>query len=93
MKTLANSNKTKHPAKRARKEQRENTEVESQKQTRGCVSHFGLAIFTLKSVFKAIEELWKLKYFISLCKNIIFKKKKSSKRNQNPLRYYYNSYN
>jgi hypothetical protein len=34
---------------------------------------------------KKKEELWKLKY-ISPCKNIIFKK--SSKRNQNPSRYY-----
>jgi hypothetical protein len=41
--------------------------------------------FTLKSIFKAKEELWKLKYF-TMPKNIIFKK--SSKRNQNPSRYY-----
>jgi hypothetical protein len=40
---------------------------------------------TLKSIFKAKEELWKLKYF-TLQKNIIFNK--YSKRNQNPSRYY-----
>jgi hypothetical protein len=50
--------------------------------TRG-VSHCGLAIY-IKKFLKAKEESWKLKYFI--CKNITFKK--SSKRNQNPSRYY-----
>jgi hypothetical protein len=43
--------------------------------------------FTLKKYPNAKEESWKLKDFT--CKNIIFKK--SSKRNQNPSRYYYNS--
>ncbi len=51
--------------------------------TRG-VSHCGLAIY-VKTYFKAKEELWKLKYF-NMQKYIIFKK--SSKRNQNPSRYY-----
>jgi hypothetical protein len=49
------------------------------RKTRG-VSHCGLAIY-IKKYVKAKEELWKLKYF-----TIIFKK--SSKRNQNPSRYY-----
>jgi hypothetical protein len=47
------------------------------------VSHCGLAIY-IKKYLKEKEELWKLKY--SPCKNIILKK--SSKRNQNPSRYY-----
>jgi hypothetical protein len=51
--------------------------------TRG-VSHYGLAIY-IKKYLKAKEELWKLKYFTKQ-KNIIFQK--SSKRNQNPSRYY-----
>jgi hypothetical protein len=42
------------------------------------MSHYGLAIY-IKKYLMAKEELWKLK-------NIIFKK--SSKRNQNPSRYY-----
>jgi hypothetical protein len=42
------------------------------------MSHYGLAIY-IKKYLKAKGELWKLK-------NIIFKK--SSKRNQNPSRYY-----
>ncbi len=50
-----------------------------------CVSHHGLAIYIKKYLQAKEEELWKLKY-ISPCKNIIFKK--SSKRNQNPSRYY-----
>ncbi len=55
---------------------------------KGCVKlHCGLAIY-IKKYLKAKEELWKLKY-ISPCKNIIFQK--SSKRNQNPSRSYYNS--
>jgi hypothetical protein len=48
------------------------------------LSHSGLAIYTKKDL-KAKEELWKLKYF-TMQKYIIFKK--SSKRNQNPSRYY-----
>jgi hypothetical protein len=53
----------------------------------GGVSHCGLAIY-IKKYLKAKEELWKLKYF-TIAKEIIFKK--SSKKNQNPSRYYYNS--
>jgi hypothetical protein len=52
--------------------------------TTRVVSQCGLAI-CIKKYLKAKEELWKLKY-ISPCKNVIFKK--SSKRNQNPSRYY-----
>jgi hypothetical protein len=53
------------------------------------VSHCGLAFaIYIKMYLKAKEELWKLKYF-SPCQNIIFQK--SSKRNQNPSIYYYNS--
>ncbi len=50
------------------------------------VSHCGLAIY-IEKYLKAKEEekLRKLNY-ISACKNIIFRK--SSKRNQNPSRYY-----
>jgi hypothetical protein len=47
------------------------------------VSHCGLAIY-IKKCLKAKEELWKLEYFNM--QNIIFQK--SSKRNQNPSRYY-----
>jgi len=54
------------------------------KTTRG-VSHCGLAIY-IKMDLKAKEELSKLKYFIM--QNIINLQKKSSKRNQNPSRYY-----
>jgi hypothetical protein len=43
--------------------------------------------FTLKSVLKAKEELWKFKYFIMQKYNLL-PKKKSSKRNQNPSRYH-----
>jgi len=49
----------------------------------GGVSHCRLAIY-IKKDLKAKEELWKLKFFHH--ENIIFKK--SSKRNQNPSRYY-----
>jgi hypothetical protein len=38
---------------------------------KGCVSHYGLAIY-IKKYLKAKEELWKFKYFTM--KNIIFKK-------------------
>jgi hypothetical protein len=48
------------------------------------LSHCHLAIY-IKKYLKAKEELWKLKYN-SPFKNIIFPK--SSKRNQNPSRYY-----
>ncbi len=48
------------------------------------VSHCGLAIY-IKKYLKAEEELWKLKYFTMQKYNL---PKKSSKRNQNPSRYY-----
>jgi hypothetical protein len=50
----------------------------------GGVSHCGLAIY-IKKYLKAKEELRKLKHF-TMQNYIIFKK--SSKRNQNPSRYY-----
>jgi hypothetical protein len=44
--------------------------------------------FTLKkSYFRAKEELWEFKYF-TMQKYNLPKKKKSSKRNQNPSRYH-----
>jgi hypothetical protein len=46
----------------------------------------GLQIYIKKYLLKAKEELWKLKYFTVQNFNLIFKK--SSKRNQNPSRYY-----
>jgi hypothetical protein len=51
-----------------------------------CVTLVAFAIFTLKSMYLKAkeEELWKLKYLT--IQNILFKK--SSKRNQNPSRYY-----
>jgi len=52
------------------------------------VSHCGLAIY-IKKDLKAKEELWKLKYFTMQKYNLL--QKKSSKRNQNPSRSYYNS--
>jgi hypothetical protein len=55
-------------------------------ETKTRVCHTVALPFTLKSILRQKEELWKLKYSISQCKNIIFKK--SSKRNQNPWRYY-----
>jgi hypothetical protein len=56
-----------------------------------CHSHCGgLAIFTLKKYLKAKRRRIMENSNISPCKNIIFKKK-SSERNQNPARYYYNS--
>jgi len=54
--------------------------------TRG-VSNSGIAIH-IKKCLKAKEELRKLKYFTMQKYNL---QKKSSKRNQNPSRYYYNS--
>ncbi len=52
-----------------------------------CHKGFGLAIYIKKYYLKAKEEeLCKLKYLFHHAKNIIFKK--SSKRNQNPSRYY-----
>jgi hypothetical protein len=46
--------------------------------------------FTFKKYLKAKEEeLWKFKYFAMQKYNL--QKKKSSKRNQNPSRSYYNS--
>ncbi len=50
----------------------------------GAMSHCGLAIY-IKKHLKPKEELQKTQIF-SPCKNIIFIK--SSKRNQNPSRYY-----
>jgi hypothetical protein len=48
--------------------------------------HTAALPFTLQSIFKAKEEeLWKLKYFTIQKYNL---QKKSSKRNQNPSRYY-----
>jgi hypothetical protein len=53
------------------------------------MSHYGgLAIYILKKKFKVKEELWKLKYFTMQKYNL---QKKSSKKNKNPSRYYYNS--
>jgi hypothetical protein len=51
--------------------------------TRG-VSHCGLAIYIKKDLKAKEEELWKLKYFTMQKYNL----QKSSKTNQNPLRYY-----
>jgi hypothetical protein len=42
---------------------------------------------TLKTILKAKEGLWKLKYF-TMQKIYYSSKKKSSKRNQNPSRYH-----
>jgi hypothetical protein len=54
--------------------------------TRG-VSHCGLAIY-IKNYLKAKEEeLRKLKYYLTM-KKYNLQKKKSYKRNQNPSRYY-----
>jgi hypothetical protein len=55
--------------------------------TRGVCDIVSLP-FTLKSILRQKKIYGNLKF--STCKNIIFKKK-SSKRNQNPSRYYYNS--
>jgi hypothetical protein len=54
------------------------------------VSNYGLAIY-IKKYLKAKEELWKIKIFHHAKKLIPNLQKKSSKRNQNPSRYYYNS--
>jgi hypothetical protein len=51
------------------------------------VSHSGLAIY-IEKYLKPEEELLKLKYFTMQKYNL---PKKSSKRNQNPSRYYHNS--
>jgi len=45
---------------------------------------------TLKSILMQKEENYGNPKYFTTCKNRIFKKK-SSKRNQNPSRYYYNS--
>jgi hypothetical protein len=47
------------------------------------VSHSGLAIY-MKKYLKAKDKLWELKYFTMQKHNL----QKSSKRNQNPSRYY-----
>ncbi len=52
------------------------------------VSHFGLAIYSIKKYLNAKKELWKLKYFTMQKSNL---QKNPLKRNQNPSRYYYNS--
>jgi len=55
----------------------------------GCGTLCGLAIYIIKTYLTAKEELWKLKYFTMQKTNLIFQKQKqSSKRNQNPSRYY-----
>jgi transcription initiation factor TFIIIB Brf1 subunit/transcription initiation factor TFIIB len=51
------------------------------------VSHYGLAIYIKKYLKAKEEELWKFKYFTMQKYNL---KEKSSKRNQNPSRYYNN---
>jgi len=53
------------------------------------VSHCGLAKY-IKKYPKANKELWKFKYF-TMQKKYYLQTKKSSKGNQNPSRYYYNS--
>jgi hypothetical protein len=52
------------------------------------VSHCGLAIYMGKSMLRQKKKNYGNSN-ISPCKNIMFKK--SSKKNQNPSRYYYNS--
>jgi hypothetical protein len=47
------------------------------------------AVYKKKKYLKAKEELWKFKYFTMQKDNL--QKKKTSKRNQNPSRYYNNS--
>ncbi len=51
---------------------------------KGCVTLVALP-FYIKKELKAKEELWKLKYFTMQKYNL---QKKTSKRNQNPSRYY-----
>jgi hypothetical protein len=55
--------------------------------TKQGVCHIVALPFTLKSILRQKEELWKLKY-ISPCKNLPNLQKKSSKRNQNPSKYH-----
>jgi hypothetical protein len=52
------------------------------------MSYYGLAIYIINAYLKAKEELWKFKYFTMQKYNL---QKKSSKRTQNPSRYYNNS--
>jgi hypothetical protein len=59
-----------------------NVKSSTEDRTRG-VSHCGLAIY-IKKYLKAKEELWKLKYFTMQKYNL----QETSKRNQNPSRYY-----
>jgi hypothetical protein len=55
-----------------------------------CQSHTLASPFTLKRGYlEPKEELWKFKYFTIQKFNL--QKKKPSKTNQNPSRYYYNS--
>ncbi len=54
-----------------------------QKKNKGCVTLCGLAIYILKYVLKAKQELWKLKYNFTMqkkssSKQILFKKKPKS---------------
>jgi hypothetical protein len=49
------------------------------------VGHIVALPFTFKKYLKTKEELWKLKYFTM---QKMYSSKKSSKRNQNPSRYY-----
>jgi hypothetical protein len=55
-----------------------------------CQSHCGLAIYIKKYLKAKEEELWKLKIDFTMQKYINLQKK-SSKRNQNPSRYYNNN--
>jgi hypothetical protein len=56
------------------------------KDNKGCVTACGLAIYMKRTLSQKKNHR---NSNISPCKNIIFQK--SSKRNQNPSRYYYNS--
>jgi hypothetical protein len=65
--------------------------LEASKTNKGCVTHYGLAIYIKRSILRQKKNYENSN--ISPCKNIINLSKKSSKRNQNPSRhyYYYNS--
>ncbi len=52
------------------------------------VCHTMALPFTLKSILKAKEELWKLKKYFTIAKKIQSSKNLLIKRNQNPSRYY-----
>ncbi len=55
----------------------------------GVCHTVAFAVYKKKKYLKAKEELWKFKYFTMQKDNL--QKKKTSKRNQNPSRYYNNS--